>query len=63
MMCGKLSALALFVCAIGAINWGLVAINPKAELIQYLSVGGLITTVYAIVGLCGIWALIKAFQD
>jgi uncharacterized membrane protein YuzA (DUF378 family) len=53
---------ALVLAAIGAINWGLVAIGPKAELIQYLSVEWLITTVYAIVGLCGIWALIKAFK-
>jgi uncharacterized membrane protein YuzA (DUF378 family) len=54
---------ALVLAAIGAINWGLVSISPKAELIQYLSVGWLITTVYAVVGLCGIWALIKAFKD
>ena len=54
--------LALVLAAIGAINWGLVALSPKAELIQYLSVGWLITTVYAVVGLCGIYALMKAFK-
>jgi len=54
---------ALVLAAIGAINWGLVAISPKAELIQYLSVDWLITLVYAIVGLCGIWALIAAFKE
>ncbi len=54
---------ATVLAAIGAINWGLVAISPKAELIQYLSIGWLITLVYAVVGLCGIWALVKVFQD
>jgi len=53
---------ALVLAAIGAINWGLFALSPSAELIQYLSVGWLITTVYIVVGLCGIYALIKAFQ-
>lgn len=53
---------ALVLAAIGAINWGLVAISEKAELIQYLQVGWLITLVYAIVGLCGIYAIIKAFE-
>jgi len=53
---------ALVLAAIGAINWGLSALSPSAELIQYLSVSWLITTVYIIVGLCGIYALIKAFQ-
>ncbi len=54
---------AMVLAAVGAINWGLVAISPKAELIQYLSVGWLITLVYAVVGLCGIWAIINAFKD
>ena len=53
---------ALVLAAIGAINWGLVAISAKAELIQYLQVSWLITLVYALVGLSGIWALIKAFE-
>ena len=53
---------ALILAAIGAINWGLVAISPKAELIQYLQLNWLITLVYAIVGISGIWALVKAFK-
>lgn len=47
---------------IGALNWGLYAISPKAELVQYLSVGWLITLVYALVGISGLvelWALFK----
>lgn len=53
---------ALVLAAIGAINWGLVAISSKAELIQYLSVSWLITLVYAIVGISGLYALVKAFE-
>jgi uncharacterized membrane protein YuzA (DUF378 family) len=47
---------------IGALNWGLYAISPTAELVQYLQVGGLITLVYALVGLAGVWELIKLFK-
>ncbi len=54
--------LVLVLAAIGAINWGLVAISPSAELIQYLSVPWLIILVKAVVGLCGIYALVKAFK-
>ena len=53
---------ALVLAAIGAINWGLATLSTKAELIQYLSIGWLIKTVYIVIGLCGIYALIKAFQ-
>jgi len=47
---------------IGALNWGLYAISPKAELVQYLSLSWLITLVYALVGIAGlveVWALFK----
>lgn len=54
---------ALVLAAVGALNWGLVAISSKAELIQYLQVSWLIRLVYAVVGLCGIYALVKAFKD
>lgn len=54
---------AIVLANIGAINWGLVALSPKAELIQYLSVGWLITLVYALVGLSGLYALITVFKD
>ncbi len=53
---------ALVLAAIGAINWGLVAISSKAELIQYLQVDWLIRLVYAVVGVCGLWVLVKAFK-
>jgi uncharacterized protein len=43
---------------IGALNWGLMAIGESYELVQYLSVGWLITTVYALVGLAGIWEIV-----
>ncbi len=47
---------------IGALNWGLFAISPSWELVQYLSISWLITLVYALVGLSGIWMLIKLFK-
>ena len=43
---------------IGALNWGLVAIGESYELVQYLSAPWLITLVYALVGLAGIWEII-----
>ena len=42
---------------IGALNWGLFAISPKAELVQYLQLPWLITIVYALVGLAGLYEL------
>lgn len=57
-----LTKVAVVLANIGAINWGLFAISPKAELIQYLSVGWLITTVYAIVGLAGVYCLAKVLM-
>jgi len=57
-----LTKIAIVLANIGAINWGLVAISPQAELIQYLSIPWLITTVYAIVGLSGLYCLVKLFM-
>lgn len=53
---------ALVLSAVGAINWGLKAINEKAEIVQYLSIDWLVTLVYVIIGLCGIWALVKVVK-
>lgn len=47
---------------VGALNWGLVSISPRAELVQYLQFGWLITLVYALVGLAGVWELIRLFN-
>ena len=47
---------------IGALNWGLVAIGPSWELVQYLSVSWIVALVYALVGLAGLWELIKLFK-
>jgi uncharacterized membrane protein YuzA (DUF378 family) len=55
--------IAVVIGNIGAINWGLKAINEKAELVQYLQVNWLITTVYAIVGLAGLYCLIKLIMN
>ena len=53
---------ALVIAAIGAINWGLATFGW--DLID-LSLGSFPTVaqiVYVVVGLCGIWALIKVFK-
>lgn len=55
--------LALVLAAIGAINWGLTELgwNLVEALIGSWS-GILASIIYYIVGLCGIYAIIKAFQ-
>jgi uncharacterized membrane protein YuzA (DUF378 family) len=58
-----LTKIAVVLSNIGAINWGLFAISPKAELVQYLSMGWLITTVYALVGISGIYCLAKLVMN
>jgi uncharacterized membrane protein YuzA (DUF378 family) len=58
-----LTKVAIVLANIGAINWGLVAINSKAELVQYLQFSWLITLVYAIVGLSGLYCLVKFFMN
>ncbi len=45
---------------IGAINWGLMIWN--INLVSYLSMPILINIVYALVGLAGIYELIKLFK-
>lgn len=54
---------ALVLSAVGAINWGLTAMN--FNLVNFLlgAVPLLETTVYALVGLCGIYALVATFKD
>jgi uncharacterized membrane protein YuzA (DUF378 family) len=54
----KLGLISRILVIIGALNWGLFAISPKAELVQYLQVSWLITVVYALVGLAGLYELI-----
>ena len=46
---------------IGALNWGLASFS-LVNLVTYLSISWLITLVYALVGLSGIWELIKLFK-
>jgi len=54
----------LVLAAIGAINWGLVAITGNDAVMLLLGWAGEITVsiVYYVVALCGIYALIKAFK-
>ena len=54
--------IARILVVIGALNWGLYAIGPSFELVQYLQLGWLITLVYALVGLSGLLELFKLFK-
>jgi uncharacterized membrane protein YuzA (DUF378 family) len=53
----KVSMVAKVLLIIGGLNWGLVAISPKAELVQYLQVSWLIKIVYALVGISALIAI------
>jgi uncharacterized membrane protein YuzA (DUF378 family) len=45
---------------IGALNWGLAIWD--VNVVAVLSVSWLMTLVYALVGLAGIWEIIRLFQ-
>jgi len=53
-----ISEIANWLVIIGALNWGLFAISRKAELVHYLKAKWLVTLVYALVGLAGLWQLL-----
>lgn len=65
MMCSKLSALSLFVCAIGAINWGLVG-ALQFDAVQWLALlvnlPILAKAIYIIVGIAGLYSLFDSFS-
>lgn len=59
-----MNILALILVIIGALNWGLVAIDPSANLVDLIfgpnSVGAKI--IYAIIALAGIWCITFFFR-
>jgi uncharacterized membrane protein YuzA (DUF378 family) len=57
-----LTKTAIVLANIGAINWGLAAIGPQVELVHYLSAPWLITLVYALVGISGLYCMVKLFM-
>lgn len=54
---------AKILAAVGAINWGLVAISEGWNLVALLQVSWLITTVYALVGISGLYVLYDAIAN
>lgn len=56
----NLKKIAVFLVAVGAINWGLGIFD--INLVSYLSIGWLMTLVYALIGLSGLWVLIDLFK-
>jgi uncharacterized membrane protein YuzA (DUF378 family) len=59
----ELNTISKILVIVGALNWGLYAINPSLELVQYLQIGWLITTIYALVGLAGIYEIVNMARD
>jgi len=61
---GKLEKTALILAAIGAINWGLVALgwNAVSALITSWAGATVETILYIIIGLSGLMALAKAVK-
>jgi len=60
MACCKLSALVLFVCAIGALNWGLIGainFNLVTWLAEVVKLPILEKVIYIIVGLAGVYGI------
>jgi len=53
---------AMVLAAIGAINWGLYAFGYDLVALILGSIPVLAQIVYVVIGLCGVWVLIKAFQ-
>ena len=51
---------ALVLAAIGAINWGLQELN--FNLVDLLGNSTVISIVYWVIALCGVYALIKTFK-
>ena len=55
----RVSLAAKILAVVGALNWGLVAVGPKFELVQYLQVAWLVRLVYALVGVAGVVLLVE----
>ena len=48
---------------IGALNWGLAIWNVNIVTALFGSISVLVTIVYALVGLSGIWEIVKLFKS
>jgi len=62
MMGNNLSALSLFICAIGAINWGLIGALNFNALAILVKLPFLIKTIYIIIGIAGLYSLFDNFS-
>ena len=65
MACNKLSTFVLFICAVGAINWGLVGVL-EFNLVNWLSTtlnfAILEKIVYVFVGIAGLFGLFESIS-
>mgnify|MGYP001595280056 CR=1 FL=1 len=52
--------IARILVVIGALNWGLGIWD--INLVSYLSISWLMTLVYALVGLSGVWEIVRLFK-
>ena len=65
MVCSKLSAVALLLSAIGAINWGMIGlfnINLVVQFAMLINFPVIIKYVYILVGIAGLFSLFDAFS-
>ena len=58
-----LTKIAVILANIGAINWGLAVFNVNLVTLILGAVPILVTIVYALVGLSGLYCLIKLFMN
>ena len=58
-----LHGLAFVLVVIGGLNWGLYAMDPKYELVHYLSTGLLVKLVYYLVALSAIYLAFTHKKD
>ena len=61
-MADLIKKVALVLAAIGAINWGLTELNFNVVNVILGGIPTLESIVYYLVGICGIYALVKAFK-
>jgi hypothetical protein len=59
---GTIDWIVAILVVVGALNWGLYGALGM-DLVSYLSISWLMTTVYILIGLSGIWMLYKLFTE
>ena len=61
MTCSKVGSLVLFLCAVGAINWGLVGAFHYNLVTALLGSGRKASAVYILIGIAGLMKILSCF--